>query len=409
MKKLSLSTLFLTVFIDMLGIGIAIPITTPLILNPANAMLPLDWSDANRTILLGWLIASFSIAAFFGGPILGALSDKHGRKKILSLSLIGTLLGYILFAIGIMEKNIFLLFASRILDGFSAGNITCVQSAIADVSKDAATKARNFGILGMAFGLGFILGPYIGAKLADASIVSWFTYQIPFYFAALLSLINFVQVQFYFHETLDKPITRPISLTTGISNLYHAFNDKQLRWMFITFFLYYLGFNFYTQFFTVFLFKKLHFSISDIGNYMAYVGFLVATAQGLIVRRLAGKYSNQTIIYYALFGLSIALFLTIFPTHWWQLIIITPLMALCQGSASANVTTIVSMSSNEQGKILGLNSSIVAASAALPPLLAGYFDAINIHLPLIISSILVFSAWYLFTVKLKQKLTTASH
>ena len=149
------------------------------------------------------LIASYPLAQFFGAPILGALSDKHGRKKIILISLIGTFFGYLLFAYGIITKNVTLLFASRMLDGFTGGNISTIMSAIADVST-VKDKTKNFGMIGMAFGLGIILGPFIGGNLADPNNVSWFNHSTPFWFAALICLFNIALVVFNFKETCKK-------------------------------------------------------------------------------------------------------------------------------------------------------------------------------------------------------------
>ncbi|MGZ4048911.1 MAG: MFS transporter, partial [Bacteroidia bacterium] len=152
--KSPLFTIFLTVFIDMLGVGIVIPVIAALLMDPGYSMLPAATSISTRTILLGFLIAAYPLAQFFGAPMLGALSDRYGRRKLLGLSLFGTLIGYLLFATAILEHNIFMLFASRILDGFTGGNISVALSAISDFS-DEKSKSKNFGMVGAAFGLGF--------------------------------------------------------------------------------------------------------------------------------------------------------------------------------------------------------------------------------------------------------------
>jgi DHA1 family tetracycline resistance protein-like MFS transporter len=141
-------------------------------------------SLATRTIILGLLIASFPIAQFFGAPILGALSDKHRRKRLLIISLARTFIGYILFGIDIVTHDIYLLFISRIIDGFTGGNITIAMSAISDVSSPEE-KVKRFGLVGMSFGLGIIIGPNIGGILADSHTLSWFIFATPIRFAAI--------------------------------------------------------------------------------------------------------------------------------------------------------------------------------------------------------------------------------
>ncbi len=197
-------TIFLTVFLDMVGVGIVIPVIAPLFLNPAAGIVPSDWFANNwQNIALGFLLGSYSIAQFFGAPILGAWADRFGRKRVLLLALFGTAVGHAIFGFGVLEKMIWVLFAARIFDGFTGGNISIALSAIADISTEE-TKTRNFGMVGAAFGLGFILGPYIGGKLCDPSIVSWFNDATPFWFAAALSMFNVLLVILNFPETFPK-------------------------------------------------------------------------------------------------------------------------------------------------------------------------------------------------------------
>lgn len=197
--------IFFTVFLDLLGMGIVIPILPAVLLDPFGGILPLKYSYSLRIFLYGLLSAAYPIAQFFGSPILGTLADNKGRKKLLLLSLVGTLMGYLIFVVGLMKGKLFLLFLGRVIDGFTGGNISIAQSAIADIS-DERTKSRNFGFVGMAFGLGFVIGPYIGGKLSDPGIVSWFSYATPFFLSIMLTIINIVIAIWNFPETL--PIKR---------------------------------------------------------------------------------------------------------------------------------------------------------------------------------------------------------
>ena len=163
-KKNAIIPIFFTVFLDLLGLGIVIPVLPAVILDPSAGLLPMSYAFATRTLIYGFLIASYPLAQFFGAPILGTLADKYGRKKLLLVSLLGTMFGYILFAMGIVTGNIFLLFGGRLIDGFTGGNISIAQSAIADIS-DETNKSRNFGLIGMAFGLVGLIADICNSRL----------------------------------------------------------------------------------------------------------------------------------------------------------------------------------------------------------------------------------------------------
>ncbi|CCH51829.1 Tetracycline resistance protein, class E Short=TetA(E) [Fibrisoma limi BUZ 3] len=396
-NRLRLGTIFFTVFLDLVGVGIANPIIAPLLLRPESGMLPADYSENERTLLLGVLIAVFSIAGFFSGPLLGALSDRYGRKKVLLASLGLTFTGYLIFALGIYLKNVPLLFLSRTIYGIGGGNLSVIQSAIADVS-DERSRTKNFGLIGVAFGLGFIIGPALGGELANPNTVSWFNFTTPFLAAALLSLINIGLVVLNFRETLQHPVDRPVTILTGIRNLSEAFTDSRLRILFLGVFFYALGFNFYTQFFQVILIKVFDYNQTQIGRYFAYVGLWVALMQGTVVRRVANSYAPQQILRFSVLGLGFALWLFLLPQESWQLFLVVPILALFQGLTSPNSTALVSQSAGaqEQGRTLGINQSVLSSAFALPPILAAYMDTINVHLPIVVAGSMVLIGWGFF-------------
>lgn len=389
--------LFFTVFLDLLGIGIIIPIIAPLLLNPFSGVLPTATSEDMRTIILGFLIAAYPLAQFFGAPILGALADRHGRKRVLILSLIGTLIGYVIFAYGVMSENIWLLFASRALDGFTGGNISIVQSAIADIS-DEKTKAKNFGLIGMAFGVGFVVGPYVGGKLADPHIVSWFSFSTPFWCAALLTAVNIALVVWRVSETVRERRERPVSLFTGVRNVSRAFTLPRLRVLFLTMFLFAFGFNFFTQFFQVYLIQQFQMTQSQIGDVFAYIGIWIAIAQGGITRPVSMRFNQQQILRWSLILLACALPTLLIPQESWGLLIVLPFVAVFNGLAQPNATSLISNAADaqSQGEILGINQSIQAIAQAIPPILAGFIVNIHSYLPITISGISIFFAWVIF-------------
>ncbi len=403
-QRFALLPIFLTVFIDLIGIGIIIPILAVLFLQVHNGILPESYSLATRTILLGALIASYPLMQFFGAPLLGGLSDKYGRKKMLIISLTGSCLGYLLFGIGVATKNVPLLFLSRIIDGFTGGNISIALAAIADIStkKD---KAKNFGLIGMAFGLGFILGPFIGGKLSDNTLVPWFTFATPFWFAAALSFANIVLFIFFFKETLKTKIDTKISILTGFRNIKKAWNMADLRIAFIVTFLLTLGFTFYTQFFQVYLIQTFSYTQSDIGNYFAYVGLCIALTQGVLTRIIGKKYLPEQILTITPLILAIAIFSQIIPEQSYFLYFITPFIAIGQGLTYPNTTALISNLADEksQGEILGINQSIQALGMAIPPIIAGIIVSLNKHLPVIIASCIIFISWIVFLTLFKKK------
>ena len=175
MKRHPIGIILFTILIDTLGIGILGPILPQLLSNPNSPhyLLGKDASASSGYIMFGFLVGIFPIMQFFATPILGQLSDRYGRKPVLALSLAGTALGYLLFAVGIVIKNIPLLFAARALDGITGGNLSVAQASIADVTPPSE-RTKNFGLIGAAFGVGFIIGPFLGGVLADPSVVSWF-------------------------------------------------------------------------------------------------------------------------------------------------------------------------------------------------------------------------------------------
>lgn len=396
-KKFTILPIFFTVFLDLLGLGIVIPILPAVLLDPRSAVLPFTYDFSTRTLIYGFLIASYPLAQFFGAPILGTLADQYGRKKLLSISLLGTMVGYILFALGIVYNDIYLLFIGRILDGFTGGNISIAQSAIADISTPE-TKSRNFGLIGMAFGLGFIIGPYIGGKLADSSIVSWFTYATPFWLSVILTLINILLVLWYFPETLVNARKVKVSAFTGIRNIQKAFTYKDLRTMFLVGFLLTVGFNFFTQFFQVFLIGKFNFNQSKIGDLFAFMGLWIAVAQGMILRPLSKKYKPMSILSVSILLLALTFPLLLLPNKAFGIYLIIPFIAIFQGLTQPNSTAIISnlADKDKQGEILGINQSIMSLAQAIPPIIAGFITSISLNLPTMFAAGSTLVAWLVF-------------
>ena len=396
MTKKPLIILFVTVLLDMIGLGIIIPFV-PIIFK-LHSFFPAGFSADHINVVLGLLLAAYPLAQFFGAPVLGRLSDNHGRKKILSLSLFGSFLGYLIFAAGIYSSSLWLLFLSRIIDGFTGGNISVAMASIADLSKDEKAKVRNFGMIGAAFGLGFIIGPAIGGILSDTRISPYFTTITPFLAAAVFALANLALIRFKLPETLTNRKKRDVSIKGTFINLKTAFTYKHLKTIFIAVFLSNLGWVLFEYFFQVFLYGKFHLTGSGIAYLFVYIGFWIVISQGYVVRKFANKTSARKILKITMLPSAILLMASIFVGKT-DLYVVLALLALFIGFMQPNFSAILSESSEEdsQGEILGIRQSVVSASQFIAPLAGGFLLNVEImksyETPLMAGSLLVFLSW----------------
>lgn len=406
LRSRPLPVVLLTIFVDMLGYGILIPIV-PQLLGDENSIFSVlspGMTIDQGYILLGFLVGIYPFMQFFATPILGQLSDKFGRKKILAIALTGTCLSYVGFAIGVITRNIPLLFLSRGIDGITGGNISVAQAAIADVSTPL-NKARNFGFIGATFGIGLVIGPYLGGKLSDPNLVSWFTPATPFWFAAGLSFVNVMSVLFLFPETLDKMRrVRKIQWLQSVKNIVAAFKLKTLRIPFLASFIFQAGFSFFITFFSVFLIRKFAFTQGNVGDFFAYAGIWIAFGQVFVNSTISKKFKEHSILKFALIGMATCITLFFAPKTGWGLLFISPFFAICFGLVQANFLSLISKSvgPDEQGRTLGVNSSINTLGQSLPPILSGYIAALlSPNAPLMIAALAIFFAGLVFVLLYK--------
>lgn len=406
----ALPIVLMTIFLDVLGVGILLPIIPQLLANPASAyyLLPAGWTFKEGLILLGWLVAVYPFMQFLATPILGQLSDRHGRKKVLAFSIFGTAVGYMLFAVGIITRNLPLLFISRALDGITGGNLSVAQAVIADVTppKD---RTKRFALIGAAFGTGFVLGPYLGAKLGSAGVSffglfqtpHWFNPATPFWFTAALSLINLMLIIFLLPETHKHLKKVKIKVTQSISNIITAVSYPGLRVVFPSIFLFWAGFSFFQTFFQVLLIEKLGFSQNNIGDFFAYVGIWIAIVQAVITPMLAKKLKPHQVLRFSLIGSGLALFLYLTATSTTDLLWITPIFALFLGNSIANSISLVSNSADSQiqGEVLGINASVQSLAQAIPAAMSGYIAAsLAVSTPILVGGITVIVGGLLFLI-----------
>lgn len=401
--------IFTTVFIDFMGLALVVPIFAPLLLDTTGGVLPPETPLNERGVTLGLLTACYPIGQFFGSPILGKLSDRHGRRPWLILSLALTILAYALSAMGILLHSITWMFIGRTLCGFMGGNSSIAQSAIADLAEEKA-RAVYFGYLGLAMGLGFVLGPVIGGRLADPNLLSWFGWDIPFWFSAILAGTNTLLVFLFFKETLAMKKQVRISIVDNLRSIGRAFTMGSLTALFAVFFFFVTGWFFFAQFFQVYLIQKFDYNQSQIGDTYTYIGLLYAFFQGAFSGPISRRFSSRSIILVALFILIFAFLALLIPKQSWILYLIYPFIALFVCLAWPNILSLVSKmgSSENQGEILGINQAIQSLAQGIAPIASGPMVAAHRSLPTIFSATAMGVAWLILWFGMKPSNSSTS-
>lgn len=376
MQKRIVTLLFATLTLDMIGIGMVYPIIPILFTDPSSHSFILHgYTRQAQFLLAGAITAIASIAQFFAAPIIGELSDTYGRKKILLIGVSALTLGQIIFGLGIYMASVPLLFVSRIIAGLGSANASIAQACIADITHPD-DRARRFGIISSAFGLGFIIGPIIGGT------ISAYTGDpaSPFWFAAILGLLNLFFVSLFMTETGART-TRAASLRLlkGVHNIRQAFSDPSTRSVYITIFWYASGFAFITSFAGVFLAARFDVSEAHIGIFYAVVAGWAVLAQIYILPRFSQYFIEQPIINTSMLVLALVCAIQPAVPSIFVEYLLTPALAIPYALAGTNLLLLVSKKApdEKQGVALGIQTSIQALAQGMIPLVAGTFAAMG--------------------------------
>jgi DHA1 family tetracycline resistance protein-like MFS transporter len=355
-RKAAIGFIFITLLIDVTGLGLIIPVVPKLIEDLLHT------TNISKVALFGGLLTfSYAIMQFLFAPVLGNLSDKYGRRPVLLFSLLGFGLDYILLA---FAPSIGWLFVGRIIAGITGASMTTASAYIADISTPE-TRAQNFGMIGAAFGLGFIVGPMIGGLLGEMGP------RIPFLVAAGLALLNAAYGYFVLPESLDVSNRRAFDWKRAnpISSLKNLSRFPAVAGLIVSFFLIYVASHAVQSNWSYFNIEKFKWSPKMIGISLAVVGVLVSLVQGVLVRFVNPKIGNERSVYVGLGLYTIGLILFGLASQSWMMFVF--LIPYCLGGISGpGLQAIISGSvpANEQGELQGSLTSIISITSIVGPL-----------------------------------------
>lgn len=355
-NKSALLFIFITILVDVIGIGIILPIIPDLIME-------LTGEGTHKAVLYGmWLTTAFAGMQFLFSPVLGEISDKYGRRPILLMALFGLSIDYMIHA---WAPTLAWLFVGRFLAGITGASFTVASAYIADISTKEE-KAKNFGLIGAAFGLGFIIGPGIGGYFGEIDL------RLPFYIAAGLTFANFIFGWFFVPESLKPENRRPIEMLRMIPgvSLVSLRHYKGVLILIFAFFLANLAGQALPSTWPYYGIERYDWSPREIGISLMIIGVMVAIVQGYLVGVIVKKFGKRKVIIYGFLFWTIGMFLFSLATEPWMLYAFLVPYAL-GGIAGPTVQGLISneVSEKEQGNLQGAITSLISLTAIIGQLM----------------------------------------
>ncbi|QBJ85953.1 MFS transporter [Chryseobacterium gleum] len=360
-KKAAIGFIFITLLIDIAGWGIILPVVPKLIGELINS----DLSEAAK--YGGWLGFAYAIAQFISAPIAGNLSDKYGRRPIILISLFGFAIDYVLLA---LAPSIGWLFFGRIIAGLTGASISTASAYIADIST-AEDRTKNFGLIGAAFGFGFIIGPVIGGLLGHYGA------RVPFYFAAILCMVNFLYGLLILPESLEKDKRRSFSWKRAnpIGTVNFLRKQSKISNLVIALILVYVALHAVQSNWHFFTMYKFNWTERTVGLSLGLLGLLLGLVQGVLIRWTTPKLGEHKSVYFGLLFYALGLMFFAFTNQGWMMFVFLVPYSI-GGICGPALQSIISKNvpANEQGELQGALSSLVSATSILgPPMMTNLF------------------------------------
>lgn len=368
--------LLVTAFIDVIGIGIVIP-TLPSYVERLS----------DSAFLASSFFAIYSFFAFFATPVLGSLSDKYGRRPILLASLLGTAIGWFVFAWG---GSVILLVLGRVIDGITSGNISTAMNYLSDIAKDAKERAANLGMIGAVFGIGFIIGPALGAVLTNVSPA------FPFWIAGFMALANTIAAYFFLPESLHEHKRNAELTLNPLRGIGVAFRTKPIRNLLWVWTFFALAVSALPAIFALYVDRAFALGPEGIGFLFAGMGLLIAVNQGVLMKKFwLRRFSEHRLIL-----LSIAFMFLSFAAMATGLFSLFLLALVLSAFGQSNLRVVNNSAiighspASQQGMINGVVQSVFFLSSIVAPLYAGGLMEVNLHLPWILAAFFMVVAFF---------------
>jgi len=381
----SLLPLYVVIFFGFVGYSLMITIFTPMFLKPESAILPAGVTSSYRTIVLGIVLGLYPAGQFIGSPVMGALSDRYGRRPVLLISLSVTTACYAVIAASLEALSLATLCASLFIAGLAEANIVTAQSAIADVVA-AEDRNRFFGYIYMCSSLAYIVGPLVGGKLAEPSVVGWFTYATPFWVVFGLLVLTTLATALKFRETNPPARRRQISYFEAFTNLAGVFTDRRIRVLYLINFLLYLAIFGFFRCYPMYLVDEFHLGVSRESEYIAWVGLPIVLANLWLTGYLAKHFMTRSLTFWSGLLTGIFMIVVVVPPNrgalWVTLFLTSLALAICLPSCATMLST--SVGEADQGRVMGNNQALQVGAESLSGLLGGLLAAIMVKLSLVV-------------------------
>lgn len=396
-KKRAILFIFITLLIDFIGLGLIIPVMPALI----GEIMHVNADEAAK--YGGTLIAAYAFTQFLCAPVVGNLSDRFGRRPVILIALLGFALDYLFLY---FAHSLSMLFVGRVIAGLTGASITPASAFIADVST-GEDRAKNFGLIGVAFGLGFIIGPVIGGFLGQYGA------RVPFIAAAILCILNFAYGYFVLPESLSKENRREFDWKRAnpLGALLKMRKYPDLKWLLVAIVLMYMASHSVNSVWSFFTKYRFDWDEKMIGLSLGAVGLLTGLVQGLLIRWAIPKLGNKKSVYLGLSLYALGLLLFAFATQEWMMFVF--LIPYCLGGIGGPALQSVitsKVAANEQGELQGILTSLMSGTSFVGPLIMTnvfsyfsaqegvlYFPGASFLLGALFMSLAAFLAYYTFT------------